>query len=127
MKAIPDPTSLRSRLRESLKVALSSRDTITVAALRSAMSAIDNAEAVDQSQAPAPAGRAIGNVQLGVGVAEAPRRELSTHEVIEIVRAEVGDRMAAASEYARLGRTAQTITLRAEAAALMSFLETALQ
>ena len=61
-----DPDRLRQRLRESLKVALYARDTIVVAALRSAISAIDNAEAVDRAHARAPIGGPIADARLGV-------------------------------------------------------------
>jgi uncharacterized protein YqeY len=114
----------RQRLRESLKVALSSRDTIATAALRAAISAIDNAEAVDPSHAPAPTRGMIGDVRLGVGAGEAARRELSTQDVVEIVRGEIRERTEAAAEYERLGRAEQANRLNAEASALQSFLET---
>jgi uncharacterized protein YqeY len=127
VEPLPDPDHLRQRLRESLKVALNAHDRIAVAALRSAMSAVDNAEAVDRSHAPAPSGGTIGDVRLGVGAGEVARRELSTHDVIEVIRAEVMDRTTAAAEYERLGRAEQASRLRAEAAALTSFLETALR
>jgi uncharacterized protein YqeY len=117
---------LRRRLGESLKVALRERDTIAVAAIRSAMSAVDNAEAVDRSHAPPPTG-VIGDVRLGVGAGEVARRELSEDDVLEIVRAEVGERRIGAAEYERLGRAEQAGRLKAEAAALVSFLETALK
>ncbi|MHB8612939.1 MAG: GatB/YqeY domain-containing protein [Candidatus Dormibacteraceae bacterium] len=123
---MPDPVRVRQRLMESLKAALNARDSIAVAALRSAMSAIDNAGAVDPSNAPAPTGGIVGNVRLGAGAAEVARRELSTQDAIEVVRAEVRDRAAAAAEYERLGRAEQASRLNAEAAALASFLETAL-
>jgi Yqey-like protein len=103
---------------------MSARDTIAVAALRSAMSALDNAEAVDRSHAPPPTS-VIGDVRRGVGAAEVSRRELSEQDAVEIVRAEVTERTAAASEYERLGRAEQATRLRAEAAALLTFLETA--
>lgn len=127
MEPAPDPVRLRERLRRSLKDALSSRDTIAVAALRSAMSALDNAEAVDQSHAPGPKGGAGWNVRLGVGAGEVARRVLSGQDVVEIVHAEVEDRTAAASEYERLGRAEEASRLRAEASALESFMETALR
>lgn len=117
---------LRRRLGESLKVALRERDTIAVAAIRSAMSAVDNAEAVDRSHAAPPTG-VIGDVRLGVGAGEVARRELSEDDVLEIVRAEVGERRIAAAEYERLGRAEHAGRLKAEAAALVSFLETALK
>jgi uncharacterized protein len=123
---MPDPERLRRRLRESLKVALNARDRIAVAALRSAMSAVDNAEAVDRSHVPAPSGGTIGDVRLGVGAGEVARRKLSTQDVIEVIRAEVLDRTTAAAEYERRGRAEEASRLRAEATALLSFLETAL-
>jgi hypothetical protein len=49
MEPTPDPVRLRQRLWESMKAALSPRDSISVAAPRSAIGAIDNAEAVDLS------------------------------------------------------------------------------
>jgi len=116
---------MRRRLRESLKVALAMHDHIATAAIRSAMSAIDNAEAVDVSHAPPPAGT-IGDIRLGVGAGEAARRELSAQDVLGVVQAEVSDRRAAAAEYERLGRTGEASRLRAEANALVSVLEAAL-
>ena len=117
---------MRRRLRESLKVALNARDKVAVAALRSALSAIDNAEAVDRSHAPAPSGGTIGDVRLGVGAGEVARRKLSTQDVIAVIRAEVLDRTRAAAEYERLGRSDEAGRLRAEATTLLSIFETAL-
>jgi uncharacterized protein YqeY len=115
----------RQRLRESLRVALNARDSIAAAAFRSAMSAVDNAEAAGLSQEFAPTDGMIAKARLGVGSGEVPRRELSAQDVLEVVRAEVVDRTSAAAEYERLGRTEQARTLQAEATALQSFLETA--
>ncbi len=114
---------LRRRFRESLKVAFTARDNIAVAAIRSAMSAIDNAEAVDASRAPAPKGGTSADIRLGVGAGEAARRELSDQDVLEIVRAEVSERTAVAVEYERLGRVDEASRLRAEANTLASILE----
>jgi len=112
---------LRRRLGESLKVAINARDAAAVAALRSAMSAVDNAEAVDRSQAPPPT-KTVGDVRLGVGSGEVARRELSEQDVVEILLSEVKEREAAAAEYERLGRAEHAGRLRAEAAALVAFL-----
>jgi uncharacterized protein YqeY len=97
-----------------LKNALKARDSIAVAALRSAVSAIDNAEAVNQAQASGP--------RLGVGAGDVARRELSTRDVIEVVRAEATARVSAADEYARLGKPEHAARLRAEAVVLQSLL-----
>ena len=125
MEPMPDPGYLRRRLGESLRAALNARDGVAAAALRSAMSALDNAEAVDRSQSLRTQG-IVGEVRLGVGAGEVPRRELSTQDVLEVVRGEVEDGTRAAAEYERLGRADQAIRLQAEATALESFLETVL-
>ena len=49
--------NLRERLSRALPVAMKARDRVAVAALRSALAAIANAEAVDPSQAPPQSGR----------------------------------------------------------------------
>ncbi len=69
----------------------------------------------------------MGDVRLGVGAGEAARRELSTQDALEVVRTEVRERNAAAAEYERLGRAEEASRLNAEASALLSFLESALQ
>jgi hypothetical protein len=65
-----DPVRLRQLLRERLKLALTARDRTAVAAFRSAIGAIDNAEAVE---ALAPA-RGPTDVRLGVGAADCSTR-----------------------------------------------------
>jgi uncharacterized protein YqeY len=52
-----DTDSLRERLSRALPVAMKARDRVAVAALRSALAAIANAEAVDPSRSPPPAAR----------------------------------------------------------------------
>ena len=101
--------SLPDRLRGALRAALKDRDAAATAALRSALSAIANAEAVD----PVPVDLVPA---VGVGAREAPRRELTDDQVVAIVRAEVTDREAAAREYDGLGRPERAERLRAGAA-----------
>lgn len=120
MESKAQAIALRQRLRASLRDAIKTRDATAVRALRSAVSAIDNAEAVDAG--PTRAG-AIPNSRLGVGVGDVARRQLSAHDVIEIVRAEITERLAAAAEYRRLGRKDEADRLGAEAAVLESQLE----
>jgi uncharacterized protein YqeY len=92
---------------------MKARDTTAVAALRSALSAIDNAEAVEHTGP---------TTRLGVGAADVARRELSATDVVEILRAEVAERISAAAEYERVGRPERAARLRAEAEALLSHL-----
>src|SRR5918996_2373390 len=63
--------SLRERLRAALPEAMKARDAVAVAALRSALAAIDNAEAVAAAPAPPGAGSAdVAGAAVGVRAAE---------------------------------------------------------
>ncbi|MEV4534112.1 hypothetical protein AB0J82_09795 [Asanoa sp. NPDC049518] len=97
-----EPSALRERLRRTLRDALRARDAVAAGALRSAISAIDNAEAVPVGADGRLSLNPLGTV--GVGAAEATRRALDDDEILRIVRAEVADRMAAAAQYERLGQ-----------------------
>ncbi len=116
---IPSPRSpLTARLRTALTEALSSRDLIAAAAVRSALAAIGNAEAV-----PPPAGSGserassehVAGAVAGLGTAEAARRLLTEADIAAIVAAEIADRRSAADEYDRLARSEQSARLRQEA------------
>ncbi|WP_067827811.1 hypothetical protein [Nocardia inohanensis] len=112
---------LRDRLRAALPVAMKARDRTATAAIRSALGAIDNAEAVDGSDVKAGA---IEDSAVGPGTAERDRRILTEADIEAIVRAEITDRLTAATEYEGLnGGVDRAASLRAEAAALTSLLE----
>lgn len=83
--------------------------------MRSALAAIDNAAAIDATSSSQPA--------LGVGSRDVARKELTPQEVREIVRREVSDREAAATEYESRTKTDQARRLRAEAAVLAELLD----
>jgi uncharacterized protein YqeY len=112
---------LRQRLREALPAAMKARDRLVVAALRSTLAAIDNAEAVDRAVS-ADERLAIERTLVGVGAAEARRRVLTETDVEQIVRAEVAERTAAARDYDRAGRAEPAEQLRREAAVLSAHL-----
>jgi uncharacterized protein len=115
---------LRDRLRVALPPAMRTRDAVAVAALRSALSALDNAEAVDSARAPAPGpGHAdLAGTVAGLGAAEVERRSLTEARMEEIVRAEIAERHAAACDYEHAGRPDRAERLRAEAQVLGAFL-----
>ena len=96
---------------------MKARDRVAVGVLRATLAAIDNAEAVDHSEAPAGS-LAIERIPTGVGAAEVARRELSESHVEQIVRAEIAEREAAAHQYERAGRADRAGQLRAEAEVL---------
>ena len=98
---------------------------MAVAALRSALAAIENAEAVTPPPAGSPAEAThaqLAGTVVGVGAAEAERRALSEAEVEEIAQAEVDERRAAADAYERAGRPEMARRLRAEADVLGGYL-----
>jgi uncharacterized protein YqeY len=112
-------TPLQERLRRALPLAMKARDKVAVSALRSALGAVGNAEAVDPAHAATttegPGGLA-GTVALGAG--EAARRTLSEADIERIIRAEIAERRGAADGYERMGQAGQAERLRAEAEVL---------
>jgi uncharacterized protein YqeY len=110
---------VREALREELRAALKRRDDIAVAAIRSAIAAIDNAGAVAAEPEPAPE-HPLG--VHGVGAAEVPRRALTAAQMREVVEGEVSARLRAAAEYETLDRAEHARRLRAEAATLQRIL-----
>lgn len=117
-------TDLQARLQHALRRALQARDTAAVSALRSAQSAISNAEAV----APRPGSAAPGGNQHfagsvhGLGAAEVPRHVLTEEQAGEIVRTEIAERGDAAHLYERAGHADRAARLRREADALAAVL-----
>lgn len=119
---------MRADLRDGLTAALKARDRVAVAALRSALAAIENAEAVpaDGVAVGGDAGSEhVAGAVAGLGAAEAERRRLTGAELRAIVEKEVRDRSASAEEYARLGRDDLAERLRAEAGVLGRYLDAA--
>jgi uncharacterized protein YqeY len=116
-------------MRRGLTAAMKARDRRAVAALRSTLAAIDNAEAVDVTQVPPagggqPAGEGgIAGAALGVGAAEVERRTLAAAEMEAIVRREVAERQTAAQAYERAGQAPPAQGLRAEAELLGTYLD----
>ena len=114
--------NVRAQLQEGLTAAMKTRDRVAIGALRSALAAIANAEAIEVPPAPTSVEGPIAGAVSGVGAAEAPRRELSDEDVAAVVAAEIAERGSAADEYDRLGQVAEAERLRAEARVLAAFL-----
>ncbi len=121
-----EPTDIGTRLRRALTEALKARDKTAVSALRSALSAIGNAEAVDPGeQGPGRSGASsthVAGAVAGLGTAEAQRRHLTEADVAAIVRAEAAEREAAASQYELSGHAGQAEGLRLGTRALLAAL-----
>ena len=101
--------SLRRQLNGDLLLAMKAKDIIAISALRSVLSALDNASAVLASTVAAPVFGRNGDV---------PRRDLADTDCQSIISAEVSARALAAEEYARLGRDDVAARLRAEQAVI---------
>lgn len=112
---------IRGRLRAGLTRAMKERDRVAVTALRSALGAVDNAEAVEDT-VEAPTDGVIAKSVPGLGAGEAPRRQLSEDDVVATVRREIEDRRTAADEYRAAGRPDHADRLDAESAVLAGFL-----
>lgn len=115
---------VRSVLRAELKLAMKAKETAAVKALRSALAAIDNAEAVtvaDEGPA-AVVGEHIAGGGVGLGAGEGTRRELAVAEVRQLLRDEIGERLSAAEQHEAVGRNTTAQQLRAEADVLQRYL-----
>jgi uncharacterized protein YqeY len=113
--------SLRDRLRAALPAAMKARDKTAVAALRSALAALDNAEAV-QTDDRTVKGQAIEQVAIGAGATEVERRVLTEPEMTALIRHEVTERENAAADYQKAGHGDRATRLRAEAEVLAAHL-----
>ena len=108
----------REELRPLLLAARKDRDAIRVSALRSALSAIDNAETLDAGHLDVPTAGTIAGSVAGLGAAEVPRRTLTDAEIRTLLRTDVADRLAAAELMDAGGHSERATTVRAEAAVL---------
>jgi uncharacterized protein YqeY len=109
----------RETLRAQLLAARKDRDATRVSALRSALSAIDNAETPDVE---VPAAGAIADSAAGLGASEVPRRVLTDAEIRTLLRTEVDERLGAAGQMDTGGHSERAAAARAEAAVLADLL-----
>jgi uncharacterized protein YqeY len=114
---------LRSAIRDALQVAMKDRDRVATAALRSALAAIDNAEAVDASLAPPEQPGHIAGGVVGLGAGEVARSTLTDHDVRAIVREAIAERERAAAQYDELHRHDDAARLRTETSVLAAVLD----
>lgn len=114
-----------TRLRQELRTALTARDTVAVSALRTALGAIANAEAIDPGSGTGSRSTSqhVAGTVPGLGAAEARRRELTEADLERIVRSEIAERQDAARQYWRGGRLDQSERLAREAAVLQAVLD----
>lgn len=119
-----EPDQFRARLRSGLTAAMKARDKDAVAALRTALAAIDDAQAVPLPPVagPAASGEHVAGAAVGLGSTEVARRELTVDELRGVLRGQIGERVAEAVTYDGLGRADAADRLRREAAVLEAYL-----
>lgn len=115
---------MRTGMRKDLTAALKARDHTTIAALRAALAAIENAEAqpADHPVVVAAQDTHFAGSAATVGAADVERRELTDNELHAILAREIDERSTSASEYEQLGRDDYAQRLRAEADVLRGYL-----
>jgi len=122
-------TTTLERLRAALPAAMRSRDAVAVSALRGALAAVGNAEAVDPADhehlatSSSTGSEHVAGAQVGVGAAEVARRDLTERDVRQVVAAEAESRTADAAVLDAHGQADQAGRLRAEAAVLQEVLD----
>jgi uncharacterized protein YqeY len=122
---VTEPATLwRQTLRAQLLAARKERDPTRVSALRSALSAIDNAETPDAGDHGMPTGGVVAGSVAGLGAAEVPRRVLTDTEIRTLLRAEVAERLTAADQMHMHtgGHGERAAAVRAEAEVLVDLL-----
>jgi uncharacterized protein len=112
--------TVRERVSLALRESLRARDGVASAALRSALGAIGNAEAVSVDAIPAAGASSahLAGAAAGLRAADVPRRVLSEEQVAAIVRAEITDREESAEQYASAGHADRAELLRSQARVL---------
>jgi uncharacterized protein YqeY len=107
---------LRTRLRTDLRAAMKAQARDEMAALRSLIAAIDNAESVeDSSPPPRTSSEHVAGAVQGLGAADGTRRTLSERDLQRIIEAELWERDAQAERLDLLGRVGDASHLRVEA------------
>jgi uncharacterized protein YqeY len=118
-----DPQELRRVLRRDLASAMKAREPDAVAALRTAIAAIDNAEAVPApATSPATTSTHFAGARAGVGAAEAARLDLDDARQRAILRDQVTGYTEEADRYEALGQQAAAARLRAQGRLLSAYL-----
>ncbi|MEH3075401.1 MAG: GatB/YqeY domain-containing protein [Quadrisphaera sp.] len=117
---------LPDRIRTDLREAMRSRDRVVVAALRSALAAVANAEAQPSPDGQGAMGMTstsehVAGSAIGVGATEVERKRLARDDVLAVLRREVEERRSAAQELRSAGRADRADEVDAEAEVLARY------
>ena len=115
-RSMDDPSMLRSLLHADLVAAMKARQREAITALRTAIAAIDNAEAVTAPDQPGSAmSEHVAGAGVGVGSTEAARRVLSVADLRAILQEQIAERLEEADRYDIYGEAGAAERLRREA------------
>lgn len=115
--------SIRDLVRDTLTTAMRERDRVAIAAYRIALSALDNAAAVEPEAAPAPVQDGpIAGAAVGAYATEVPRRQLTEAEQRAIIATQSAQLRHEADDFAGAGRPADALRLWAQADLLQALL-----
>jgi uncharacterized protein len=103
---------LRTRIGNDLAQAMKDRDTARAKVLRTTLSAIQNAEAVE----------GVSSVEGIVGYGDVQRRSLSDEDVTAIIALEIEEFEGSVAEYQRIGQTDRARELQMELEVLRGYL-----
>src|SRR3954462_11119316 len=106
--------SLVARLKADLTNAMKAQDTLRVATLRTMLSALDNATAVDVDPSYVP---------LQGMTPDVPRKELDEADQLAILLAEADARRRAIEQYEKIGKHHEAAHLRAELEQFAAYLD----
>lgn len=109
-------------MRRDLVAALKSRATDTAAALRTAIAAVDNAEAVDTTGLVTTDDGPVAGATAGLGSSEVARRTLSVADAHEVIAAVISEYVDEAERYESLTRDEAAEVLRQQAEVLRRYL-----
>jgi uncharacterized protein YqeY len=103
-------------LRGALTDAMRRRDAVATSVLRTTIGSLGNAEAVAVPEtAPSTTSEHVAGAHVGLGAAEADRRELTDSEAWAVVAAEADELESAAASWEGNGQTDRAAELRAQA------------
>lgn len=111
-------SSLRDRARASLRVAMRERDRESVAAVRGLLSAFDNAGAVPHEMRAGAMEQAVG-----LGRAEAERRDLTEADLTALALEEIREHRAAAEAAAARADAVTAASLQRQASCIEALLD----
>lgn len=113
-----DAERWKARLRARLTAAMKALDRDAAGLWREVLAVIDNAEAVAAPAVAVAAEGSFAGSQPGLGVADAPRRQLAEGEITALLAGDIAERRASAGVLLKAGQGEAAARLEAQANAV---------